>query len=260
MVRRRLGTLRAAGYDCAGAGQPPEPQQIHNPLRHTDPSGHAVCMDADCSWVVHPVSGNLIRRGYTSPPPTAPTWSWRQFVADAFTFNIFDVGTVGESRPTVQMQGQTEAAYWQVVTFTRAHTPRPILAATDAMARFLDEHPEVMMGFEAAMMTTGAPPSTFSRFMSEAELEAVQETGLLRGGRPGRTYFTTNKYQKISSAQEKLALPDPPELRVDFNIKNAPKVSGPEEIPAKFGRTGGGIQYYTDDPVQVEIIRIRRLR
>jgi len=108
--------------------------------------------------------------------------------------------------------------------------------------------------------TERALPRTFSRFMSEAELEAVRETGLLRGGRPGRTYFTTNKYRTVSSATEKLSLPDPAELRVDFKIKNAPNISGPEEVSGKFGRTGGGIQYYTDDPVQVEIIRIRRLR
>ena len=34
---------------------------LNNPLRYTDPSGRAICEDADCTRVVHPVSGELIR-------------------------------------------------------------------------------------------------------------------------------------------------------------------------------------------------------
>lgn len=63
-------------------------------------------------------------------------------------------------------------------------------------------------------------PRRFSRYMSRSEFEAVQETGLLRGGRPGDTYFTPNKYRTVQSAEEKLALPRAPEVRLDFEIVN----------------------------------------
>jgi RHS repeat-associated protein len=48
---------------------------LNNPLRYTDPTGHAECVDEECNWVFHPVSGEIIRRrpGPTPPPPPEPT-------------------------------------------------------------------------------------------------------------------------------------------------------------------------------------------
>jgi len=49
--------------------EPGNPQSLNrysyvlgNPLRYVDPSGHAVCIDAGCSMVSHPVSGNVMVR------------------------------------------------------------------------------------------------------------------------------------------------------------------------------------------------------
>jgi RHS repeat-associated protein len=35
----------------------------NNPIKYTDPSGHAVCMDSECSVTVHPQTDRLISRG-----------------------------------------------------------------------------------------------------------------------------------------------------------------------------------------------------
>ena len=96
--------------------------------------------------------------------------------------------------------------------------------------------------------------------MAEAELRAVQETGLLRGGRPGTTYFTTNKYRTRQSAVRFLSLPNTPDVRVDFKILNNPRIFGPMRVDPDFGQPGGGIQYWSDDPVAVRILRIANLR
>jgi hypothetical protein len=44
---------------------------LNNPVRYTDPTGHAECVDEECNWVIHPVSGRIIQRGPTTslPPP-----------------------------------------------------------------------------------------------------------------------------------------------------------------------------------------------
>jgi RHS repeat-associated protein len=45
---------------------------LNNPLRYVDPTGQAECVDEECNWVIHPVSGRIIQRGpATSPPPPA---------------------------------------------------------------------------------------------------------------------------------------------------------------------------------------------
>ena len=103
-------------------------------------------------------------------------------------------------------------------------------------------------------------PNRFSRYMSEAELKAVQETGLLRGGRPGETYFTTQKFRRAISAMKRLSLKYKPEVRLDFEITNSPTIFGPRRVEPHYGQPGGGIEYWTvNDPVQVRILRILRL-
>ena len=98
----------------------------------------------------------------------------------------------------------------------------------------------------------------FSRYMSEAEAEAVGKTGLLRGGRPGKTYFTSNKYQKASSAKSKLGMDNSPEVRVDFELQKDLQVSGPRRVDAPTKEPG--IEYWTDESVPAKILRKRPLR
>jgi RHS repeat-associated protein len=42
---------------------------LNNPVRNTDPTGHAECVDEECNWVVHPVSGEIVQRRPTNSPP-----------------------------------------------------------------------------------------------------------------------------------------------------------------------------------------------
>ena len=45
---------------------------LNNPLRYTDPSGHAICVDVECAWIVHPATGEIRQRTPTHSPPEQP--------------------------------------------------------------------------------------------------------------------------------------------------------------------------------------------
>jgi RHS repeat-associated protein len=57
----------------------------------------------------------------------------------------------------------------------------------------------------------GAEKSLY-RNMSKAEADAVKESGLLRGGREGETYWTDSKYKSSGKAKDRLSLEDKPGL------------------------------------------------
>ena len=97
--------------------------------------------------------------------------------------------------------------------------------------------------------------------MSKAELRIVQETGKLRGGRGGKTYFTVNRYRTVRSAMRYLSLPNPPEVRLDFKILNKQlRIYGPRVAEPKYGQPGGGTELWTvNQEVLVRIIRIVEL-
>jgi hypothetical protein len=107
---------------------------------------------------------------------------------------------------------------------------------------------------------TASGGRSFYRYMVPAELEAVRQSGFLRGGRPGETFWTDGLYTSAAEAQSQLALPSPPELRVRFIIVNEPTLTrdGSMVEPA-FGSPGGGREWASPDPVQVEILDVQPL-
>ena len=96
------------------------------------------------------------------------------------------------------------------------------------------------------------------RSMSRAEASAVQQTGKLRGGREGETFFTDSRFRSADRAQDRLSLPQRPEVQMEFRITNSPTISrnGTRVDPSYDGR-GGGREYMTTDPVEVEIINVQ---
>ncbi len=115
--------------------------------------------------------------------------------------------------------------------------------------------------YYTTFMMAGAIASTSSycRYCSDAEVAAIQNTGFLRGGRPGTTYFTTDNYSLSSEAQQSLALASPPDVKIEFTISNSPQINGPRIVQPNNGQPGGGIEYWSNNPVQVFIQMISRL-
>ena len=99
----------------------------------------------------------------------------------------------------------------------------------------------------------------YYRAMSNAEVQAVQDTGYLRGGRGGQTFFTNTPYYSSNTAQSQLSLPTSPDYMMRFRIVNNPFIYGPQVVDPFNGMNGGGIEYYTYNQVRVIVKSIWRL-
>ena len=105
---------------------------LNNPLRYNDPSGHAVCVDDDCSIVFGPRERHLIRRGpsayYWAQGGLEMVWDWltergpqtRYYGASAAMTRdpMHDEG-VEQAREQFYASGDTSYAY----RFTRPEQP-----------------------------------------------------------------------------------------------------------------------------------------
>ena len=97
------------------------------------------------------------------------------------------------------------------------------------------------------------------RVMSEGELKNVKETGQLRGGRKGTTYFTDSRYKNAEVAQDRLSLPEKPDFILEFEITNNPIIKGGSRVEPNYGGKGGGREYFTDDIVDIKIINYQKM-
>ena len=95
--------------------------------------------------------------------------------------------------------------------------------------------------------------------MGEGELKAVQETGKLRGGREGTTYFTDSYFKNANNAKSKLALPEKPKYIMEFEITNNPSIKGGTRVTPAFDEIGGAREYFTDDIINVKIINFQKM-
>jgi hypothetical protein len=98
------------------------------------------------------------------------------------------------------------------------------------------------------------------RVMSEVEVNAVRETGLLRGGRSGRTYFTDAYFRSSSNAQNRLSLEVAPTHIMQFEIMNNPNITGGNRVQPLNGGIGGSREYYSLDTIMVNIVNIQPMR
>lgn len=96
----------------------------------------------------------------------------------------------------------------------------------------------------------------FYRYMSRAEREVIEDTGMLRGGDDGPTFWTDEVYDDPREARARLALGDAvPEVRLAFRLASRPKLmlDGAVVEPTE-DRPGGGIEYMTTEKVSVEVV------
>lgn len=98
----------------------------------------------------------------------------------------------------------------------------------------------------------------FVRYMVEAELKATQKYGLLRGGRGGTAFFTSERPLRSSAAAaDRYSLRTNPDVAVIFRFagKTPPYTTGVTEAD-KLGHRGGGIEHTVGYPAPIEILNV----
>jgi hypothetical protein len=108
--------------------------------------------------------------------------------------------------------------------------------------------------FRAAKIR-GPGTETVQRWMSRAELEATQSTGLLRGGRSGTHYVTDSANSKAQRARLRTALPQTPEVRVTMEVPVG-RFSAPTRVQPAYGMPGGGMERTATGQIPVNILRV----
>lgn len=99
------------------------------------------------------------------------------------------------------------------------------------------------------------------RYVTEGEIKAIQDTGMLRGGNPGETFFTKDVFKTSTKAQQRLSLPRAPTHRVEFDIINNPSLlRNGTKVQPDFGQLGKGSEFLTTDQVRVNLINVQPLQ
>lgn len=131
-------------------------------------------------------------------------------------------------------------------------------AAIQGLSRLISTRPSSSVGVWTVANTAG---TRGYRYVTEAEVQAIKGTGMLRGGRPGETFFTKDVYKSGAHAQDRLSLPNAPTHRVEFEITNNPAMirNGTKVGPVGL-HSGRGAEFMTVDPVRVNLINVQPLR
>ena len=102
-----------------------------------------------------------------------------------------------------------------------------------------------------------ADKETVQRWMSKAELEAIRNTGLIRGGREGKHFVTDAANRSARRARQRLALEDTPGVRVTMEVPGDTFTPPTRVQPGRHnGMPGGGMERWAEGQVPVTITRV----
>ena len=195
----------------------------------------------------HPPSGSG-ENDITTVPSTNYSFGLRDATLEKIDNRVAELG----STPVAKALGVVSRGIASVIP------DNPLEAAT-----------AVALGFWGKLAALGRPTigaangeKVFERVLSSAELKATRETGLLRGGRADENFFTNSASLDAKRAHQRLGLDGPlRDYRIQFQIKNDVKVTGPRPAaPGKSGTAGGGQEFSTNGQTQIDILRVDQLR
>ena len=154
---------------------------------------------------------------------------------DSFGYPLKRLGLYGAGEPNTPIDGAIVDAVWDlgaaVTAYRNLGANGPIQGAESAQTEIVH------------------------RWMSQAELDATRNTGLMRGGRSGTHYVTNAGNHNPSRARLRLALDHTPEVRVKLEVP-ADVFSAPSVVQPAFGMPGGGLERTASGIIPVRIIEV----
>jgi RHS repeat-associated protein len=104
----------------------------------------------------------------------------------------------------------------------------------------------------------GKETEVVERAMSNAELKATEDTGLLRGGRDGTHYVSDAVNNDAGRAQQRLALPQKPEVKATMEVPKG-KFSEPQKVQPANKMPGGGTERTATGKIPVKIKKVKKI-
>jgi hypothetical protein len=92
--------------------------------------------------------------------------------------------------------------------------------------------------------------------MSQAELQATYDSGLIRGGRDGIHYVSEDVNTNALRARQRLALPQTPEVRVTLEVPRG-AFSPPKLVDPDFKMPGGGMQRTGTGDIACRVVAVQ---
>ncbi len=189
---------------------------------------------------------------------------------NTFNFNRYDYAN---NNPIVNIdpdgrQSTVTAGMWTGEAKMASQSPRQVQRLNEintAQAKLTGKAMAATAGGEAGGVVkavialykalSNAPKTELvQRGMSKAELKATQDSGLIRGGRPGTHYASDAVNSSAGRAQQRLALPTKPEMRVTLEVP-AGRFSAPTRVEPNFNMPGGGMERTATGDVPATVVR-----
>ncbi|HWR35382.1 MAG TPA: RHS repeat-associated core domain-containing protein [Clostridia bacterium] len=241
--------------DWAGAPEPVpyadfgDPQTLNlygyvrnNPLSHADADGH--CCEAEWSFFKQELAGVWDTTG------GAAVGAVSQLASGQAADNVRDTyfsGNVGGNLAAAGSEFVSQSV--NMVESAAAGDPRAIGQIAGI----------VISGKAASELKGAGSTETVQRAMSEGELQATRDTGLIRGGRGGTNYVSDSISKDANRAQQRLALPQKPQVRATMEVQKG-KFGAPSRVKPANNMPGGGMERTAKGKIPVKIKRVDEMK
>ena len=223
---------------------------LNNPLRYTDPTGHWGQEAAD--WWSGTVGSGA---NYISASPSHWIYNGTVGTVNSLVGGLASPLTLGSAAGHVSGNPNATAKDYAVATVVETANAAAVIPVAAGIGKGVGMGAGVLLGAGEKEAAT----EVVQRAMSQAELQATKDTGLLRGGREGTHYASDAVNSGAKRAQQRLSLKDTPEVKATLEVP-AGKFSAPSKVEPKFGMPGGGTERTASGNIPVTIKKVEELK
>lgn len=106
---------------------------------------------------------------------------------------------------------------------------------------------------DTCQIPPGQDPDTYYFYQRTDQMTRIEATGIREVGSEGKIWLGSVLYSTAAEAQAELALPDtPPDGYYEVPAERLENLYGPYCVSPDFGQPGGGIEYWTTQPINME--------